>query len=104
MTVPSKFTVNIKEILEQQVHVDAVSVEDALRIVEERWKDGCYILDTDHFVGVEFSEIKDHHKHWIPKNFPLPLSDGSITKYQCPYCFTHWDAQTNFCPYCGKDL
>ncbi|MBR2287097.1 MAG: DpnD/PcfM family protein [Clostridia bacterium] len=52
------FEVNIKETLETQVTVQAESREEAERIVEQRWKFGEYVLDADHFTGVEFNAKK----------------------------------------------
>lgn len=49
-----EFRINIKETLEMQVTIEADTIEEALKIAEERWKDGCYILDGEHFKGVEF--------------------------------------------------
>lgn len=52
-----EFRINIKETLEMQVTIEADTVEEALKIAEERWKDGCYIIDAEHFTGVEYSEV-----------------------------------------------
>ena len=49
-----EFDINIREILETQVTVEAENEEDALREAECRWKDGDYILDADNFQGVDF--------------------------------------------------
>lgn len=51
-----EFAINIKETLERQVTIEADTVEEALKTAEERWKDGCYIIDADYFTGVEFEE------------------------------------------------
>lgn len=51
-----EFRINIKETLEMQVTIEADTIEEALKIAEERWKDGCFILDGEHFKGVEFKE------------------------------------------------
>ena len=51
-----EFGVNIREMYETQVTVEAESKEDALREVERRWKDGEYILDADNFQGADFWE------------------------------------------------
>lgn len=54
-----EFCINIKETLEMQVTIEADTIEEALEIVEDQWKDGCYILDADYFTGVEFSEVSE---------------------------------------------
>lgn len=41
---------------------------------------------------------------WIKKEFPLPLSDGSKIAYECSCCKTHWDYESNYCPYCGAHM
>ena len=63
-------------------------------------------------VSVEkvFNKIKDAQiielkkGKWIKKEFPLPLSDGSKVAYQCSCCKTHWDYESNYCPYCGAQM
>ena len=41
-----------------KVSIQAESREEAERIVEQRWKSGEYVLDADHFTGVEFNAKK----------------------------------------------
>lgn len=47
----------LKETSEMRVTVEAESLEDAIQKVESSWKDGDYILDAEHFKGVEFTEV-----------------------------------------------
>lgn len=49
-----EFVINIRETLEMQVCVEASTLEEAQKTVEKRWKNGDYILDGEHFSGVEF--------------------------------------------------
>lgn len=54
-----EFRINIKETLEMQVTIEADTIEEALEIAGDQWKDGCYVLDADYFTGVEFSEVSE---------------------------------------------
>lgn len=49
-----EFVINIRETLEMQVCVEASTLEEAQETVEKHWKNGDYILDSEHFKGVEF--------------------------------------------------
>ena len=49
------FVVTITETLQMQVEVEAESQKDAERIVSDAWNKSEYILDAEHFKGVEFS-------------------------------------------------
>ena len=49
-----EYDVTIQETLEMTVTVEAENREEARRMVEERWKNGEYILDADSFKDVEF--------------------------------------------------
>lgn len=44
------------------------------------------------------------HGRWIYEQLPLPLSDGSKECVRCSVCGTHWDNESNYCPYCGADV
>ena len=45
------------------------------------------------------------HGHWISRFYAPPLSDVDfIVKKQCSECLTHWDRETNYCPYCGSKM
>lgn len=57
---PTKeYTVNIKETLEMQVTVKAKSAEEAIELVQQRWKDSEYVLDSECFSGVDFEEVSE---------------------------------------------
>ena len=53
-----EYPVQIREILAMTVTVEAESIEQVREIVEQRWHDGVYILDADHFQTVSFSSQK----------------------------------------------
>lgn len=48
------YDVTITETLEMTVTVNAASRMEAEQLVNERWKKGDYILDSDHFTCVNF--------------------------------------------------
>ena len=50
-----EYQVQIKELLSMIVTVEAENAIKARKIVEQKWKDGDYILDADHFKGVVFT-------------------------------------------------
>ena len=49
-----EYEITITETLSQTVTVEAENEQQAKRIVSDRWKNGDYILDAEHFNGVEF--------------------------------------------------
>ena len=49
------YEVTITETLQKTVEVEANSRLEAEALVESRWNNGEYILDSDSFVGVDFS-------------------------------------------------
>lgn len=51
------YKVEIMETLRHVVEVEAGSQKMAEQIVNDRWKDGEYILDADNFAGVEFKAV-----------------------------------------------
>lgn len=51
------YKVEIMEILRHVVEVEAGSQKMAEQIVNDRRKDGEYILDADNFAGVEFKAV-----------------------------------------------
>lgn len=53
----ARYKVEIMETLRHVVEVEAGSQKMAEQIVNDRWKDGEYILDADNFAGVEFKAI-----------------------------------------------
>lgn len=54
-----EYSVTITETLEKTVVVEAESREEAERIVEENWKNGEYVLDSENFVGVHIEAEKE---------------------------------------------
>lgn len=50
-----EYDVTITETLKMTVTVQADDREEAEQMVSDNWKNGDYILDADHFTGVEFS-------------------------------------------------
>lgn len=50
----NEYDIAIRETLEMTVTVEAENREEARRMVEERWKNGEYILDADSFKDAEF--------------------------------------------------
>ena len=50
----NEYDIAIRETMEMTVSVEAASREEDRRMVEERWKNGEYILDADSFRDVEF--------------------------------------------------
>ena len=50
----NEYDIAIRETMEMTVTVEAASREEDRRMVEERWKNGEYILDADSFKDVEF--------------------------------------------------
>ena len=49
-----KFKVTITETLKMNVEIEAESQCEAEQIASDRWNNSEYILDADHFDGVEF--------------------------------------------------
>lgn len=57
-----EYVVRIKETLQMTVTVEAKSAAEAREKVERQYKDGDYILDADHFQGVEFTVPTRHER------------------------------------------
>lgn len=53
------YQIEIEETLQKVVEIKADSVEDAISIARERYRNEEYILNEDNFMGAEFSEYKD---------------------------------------------
>ncbi len=51
------YKVEIMETLRHVVEVEAGNQQMAEQIVNDKWKDGEYILDADNFAGVEFKAV-----------------------------------------------
>ena len=49
----------ITESLQMTVHVQAENAIEAVAAVKKCWANGDYILDSDHFTGVEISAVED---------------------------------------------
>ena len=49
-----EFEVTITETLKMTVTVEAADRHEAEQIVSDNWRNSEYILDADHFIGVEF--------------------------------------------------
>lgn len=52
------FQIEIEEILQKVVEVEANSLDEAFDIVQNRYKREEYILGADDFTGVEFKEFR----------------------------------------------
>ena len=50
----NEYDIAIRETMEMTVTEEAASREEDRRMVEERWKNGEYILDAESFKDVEF--------------------------------------------------
>lgn len=53
------YEIEIEEILQKVVKVQANSLDEAISIVMERYHNEEYVLDYENFMGVEFREFKD---------------------------------------------
>jgi len=59
------YYVAITETLQKTVEVEAATREQAQELVERKWNDSEYILDSESFVGVEFSAWeKERHRDY----------------------------------------
>lgn len=54
------YEVTITETLCEKVEIEAESREEAEQLVCDRWHNSEYILDADHFVGVDFKARLQH--------------------------------------------
>lgn len=54
----SEFEVTITETLAMTVTVEAESAEQARQMVKDQWRNCEYILDAEHFKGVNFTARK----------------------------------------------
>lgn len=53
------YKIEIEETLQKVVDIQANSLDEAIDIAQERYKNEEYILNEDDFKGAEFSEYKD---------------------------------------------
>ncbi|MBC5648746.1 DpnD/PcfM family protein [Christensenella tenuis] len=56
------YRVTITETLSMTVKVAAADRREAEQLVSDQWHRGEYILDADHFTGVEFHGQRAHKK------------------------------------------
>lgn len=56
------YPVLITEHLQITVNVNAESAEEAVEKVRKSWTNAEYILDADHFTGVEISALEDGYQ------------------------------------------
>ena len=84
-----KFDVEITETLQRTVSVEAVSQEEAEKIVTEAWNNEDYVLDSTDFVGVDFKtvgeqELSENRKMEIllvqPGMYPQKATIGTELK------------------------
>lgn len=54
------YKIEIKELLQRVVEIEAENVNEAIRIAKEKYRKEEYILDENDFKGVKFSEYKDN--------------------------------------------
>ncbi len=54
-----KYQIEIEEILQKVVEIEANSLEDAIDIVQNKYSNQNIILDYEDYKGVEFREYKD---------------------------------------------
>ena len=65
-----EYEIEIEETLQKVVKVKANSLDEAIDIVEEKYRNQEYVLDSEDFKGVEFSEYKDEIiKHKTNKEY-----------------------------------
>ncbi len=57
MGITKKFAVAITETLQLSIAVNAENQQQAKEIIAQRWKNGAYVLNADHFIGVEFDVL-----------------------------------------------
>ena len=55
----NEYEIEIEETLQKVVKVKANSLDEAIDIVEEKYRNREYVLDSENFKGVKFSEYKD---------------------------------------------
>ena len=84
-----KFDVEITETLQRTVSVEAVSQEEAEKIVTEAWNNEDYVLDSTDFVSVDFKtvgeqELSENRKMEIllvqPGMYPQKVTIGTELK------------------------
>ncbi len=54
------YKIEIKELLQRVVEIEAENIEQAIDITKEKYKNEEYVLDENDFKGVGFLEYKDN--------------------------------------------
>jgi hypothetical protein len=54
------YKIEIEELLQRVVEIEAENVNEAIRIAKEKYRKEEYVLDENDFKGVKFSEYKDN--------------------------------------------
>lgn len=54
------FVVTVEETLSREVPVEAETVEEALKKAEEKYDSSEIVLDSDDYVGVKYSDSRNH--------------------------------------------
>ena len=58
------YDVQIHETLEMIVSVEAANMNMAKKIVEQKWRDSEYVLDSSHFKGVSISPLYPYNREY----------------------------------------
>ena len=110
-----KFDVEITETLQRTVSVEAVSQEEAEKIVTEAWNNEDYVLDSTDFVGVDFKtvgeqEFSENRKMEILLVQPgmlllwRPIPTGNTFTITSSTILLHWTAPGNSGIFCCPGL
>lgn len=62
-----KFNIEIEETLQHVYEIEANSLEEAISIAHDRYRNEEYILDENDYKGTEFREYKDEPVKQKPK-------------------------------------
>ena len=54
------YKIEIEELLQRVVEIEAENVNEAIRIAKEKYRKEEYVLDENDFKGVKFSGYKDN--------------------------------------------
>ena len=54
------YKIEIEELLQRVVEIEAENVNEAIRIAKEKYRKEEYVLDENDLKGVKFSEYKDN--------------------------------------------
>jgi len=64
---PKEYPVEITETLQMTVWMEANSPDEAIALVRAAYNDTDYILDAEHFAGVEFKVLGNENKRDTPE-------------------------------------